>query len=85
FQSALRLLDGQFSVGVNSQAIRNGFTPRFGPVLSIELHENLPDGSLKRAPWSTRSIETAQARLEGMKSQFQGQYEQYLAASRLAS
>lgn len=67
------------------QAIKNGFTPRFGPVLSIELHEKLPDGSLKRAPWSARSIETAQARLEGMKSQYQNQYEQYLAASRLAS
>lgn len=67
------------------QAIRNGFTPRFGPVLSIELHEKLPNGSLKRAPWSARSIETAQARLEGMKSQFQDQYEQYLAASRLGS
>ncbi|MFW2357245.1 hypothetical protein, partial [Hydrogenophaga sp.] len=67
------------------QAIKNGFTPRFGPVLSIELHEKLPDGSSKRAPWSARSIETAQARLEGMKSQFQDQYEQYLAASRLAN
>lgn len=50
------------------RAIQNGLNPPSGPSLLLGLYEAHPGGSLRRVPWSTKSIEQARARLNDLKA-----------------